>query len=271
MDNVKFGDFRVDYIKCTRSIHTETAVKLRKLWDETFDQEHIYDGKAHQAKVQSVRSEGEGKYLYTFEAWGPTCANCVELDLQEWAPFIERVDIRYTCPVTARGLDTLYQVFTKSNSAHRNIQRFDTRPRTKERGRNAGGIGLALGSHKSDFRIVIYKRPSEPGALEFNLAGPQLDNAKRVASLMLAKTNDRWNDAPWRNFILMVAARGLVQCEKASGLKLAEIQQFAEGYMAEEDIAEDRVAQADALMGSMTLEEIARIHEMAQKRLFPHE
>jgi hypothetical protein len=58
-----------------------------------------------------------------------------------------------------------------------NIHLFATKPATKRMGRDRGGKGFAIGSHKSDLRVTIYKRAGEPCATEFQFHGTMLRNS----------------------------------------------------------------------------------------------
>lgn len=86
---------------------------------------------------------------------------------------ITRLDIRYAI---INGSKESVRRFGAAAMARpkgrRNVQLFDSKGREKgANGRSTGGVGLAIGSHKSDRRVSVYARGNESPAVEIQLQG----------------------------------------------------------------------------------------------------
>lgn len=119
--------------------------------------------------------EADGdKRLYSFETWGAfSDAWAQTVGPLKWAE-LQRLDIRIECDIDTRKLTGLYGWVSEKGKYGRNVNLFDSREREKKEGRHAGGCGISIGSHKSDRRLVIYKRKGERGAIELQLSGRAL-------------------------------------------------------------------------------------------------
>lgn len=270
-DNVKIEGGRIDYLKFSVPLPVEHVKAWKDVWLAVFDADHIAEGKPHTATVGSVKRAENGNYLYAFEAWGEVCANVVELPFDQWAPWLYRIDIRKDCDVTQQGLDTLYSHLRETCGDNRNVQQFNTKPRSKRGGRNAGGIGLQVGSHKSDFRVVVYRRHGEQGAIEVNLTGDVLKDIKDAARMMRKSTEPKWQEQPWRSLMIACDMRGQRKLDLATGLPYQELHDMAEGMMAIPMTEEQRLAEVDALLDGCTLTGLHSVYEALQLRLFSHE
>jgi hypothetical protein len=272
VDNAKLGeDVRVDYLKFLVVLPVEEVIKWKRVWYALFDDDHIASGGPHHATVGSVKRAENGDYMYAFEAWGDVCANVVDLPFDQWAPYLHRVDIRRAVDVTQPGLDVLYSWLRENCGDNRNIQQFNTKPRSKRGGRNAGGIGLQVGSHKSDFRIVVYKRHGEVGAVEVNLAGDVLNDIKSTAMSMRKSNSQPWQDMPWRCLLLACDARGQRKAELASGIPYFGIIDMSTGKNIPEPTTEELLANVDAILDRLPLDGQHAVLETLQRRLFPYE
>lgn len=158
-----------------------------------------------------------GKRRYVFEAWGETAryAGCLG---EFWLRRATRLDVKTSMlPWIDQDVDNLASRW-KLVDRSRNVQTFQSRPRTKRDGRSAGGRGIALGSHKSDLRISVYKRPRDCYRLEVQASG-------RLLRRLISEALEEWyqaKDAPtpvlWDLVRENILGTGIDRCLKSAGL-----------------------------------------------------
>lgn len=138
----------------------------------------------------------DGTRIYQCYVWGHL-ANAVLLNLNPLMyRYLRRVDFRVETTITDGALDHLHTFLQKNAKGNRNITQYQSRARSKKAGRDAGGTGVALGSHKSDTRLIAYKRTGDVGAVEFNLANGALSKAiERAEEYYESDTTVRLFDA----------------------------------------------------------------------------
>lgn len=121
-------------------------------------------------------SQDGQRRLYTFETWGEFSDKFAQVaGSARWVD-LHRLDLRIEIPVNVEALLGLAGYVEQNGKFGRNVQYFSTREREKKEGRHAGGRGVSIGSHKSDRRLVVYKRKGEKGAIELQLSGKLLRN-----------------------------------------------------------------------------------------------
>ena len=114
-----------------------------------------------------------GFETWSIDIWG-SWAGIVEVMPRHWLEYLRRADVRATVwETSSEDVITVGQHLQRSVSSY-NVNVFSTRPATKRLGRDRGGVGFAIGSHKSDLRVTVYKRTHEPVAQEFQLSGTML-------------------------------------------------------------------------------------------------
>jgi len=125
-------------------------------------------------KVNRLWFNRESGYeTWSIEIWGEW-TGLVDRLPQNWLLFLKRYDVRAIIwDATKDTILDLGQHLQRNISSH-NINVYSTRPATKRLGRDRGGVGFAIGSHKSDLRVTCYKRTSEPVAQEFQCSGAML-------------------------------------------------------------------------------------------------
>lgn len=136
---------------------------------------------AHEANVESKYNsrclgvdDAGGLRLYSFEVWGELAEHWAQAcSPVEWNK-LQRLDYRIACELDPRNFAGFANYVGNSGKYGRNINTFKTREREKSEGRHAGGQGVSVGSHKSDRRLVVYKRKGESGAIELQLSGATL-------------------------------------------------------------------------------------------------
>jgi hypothetical protein len=114
-----------------------------------------------------------GMETWAIDIWGEW-AGIVEVLPLHWLGYLKRVDVRAI--VWDATKDTVLDIgqHLQRNVTSHNVNVYSTKPATKRLGRDRGGVGFAIGSHKSDLRVTCYKRTSEPVAQEFQCSGAML-------------------------------------------------------------------------------------------------
>lgn len=128
-----------------------------------------------QGTVTPVRQEtlyvGGNRAMHIAETWGEQSRSLV-WSLAFLSPAVAqqtrllRVDLRQKF-ISEDAFERAMRAATEVKG--RNLQTFNTRLRTKAGDRDAGGQGAAIGSHKSDRRVSLYRRGKEFPAYEVQL------------------------------------------------------------------------------------------------------
>lgn len=129
-----------------------------------------------------------GKRRYIVSTWGHACDYLLQQLPTEYEGNVSRVDFRIESEIVPENISRIKAMIEEHNPKGRNVQDFSTRKREKEYGRNAGGKGLAFGSHKSDVRLTAYKRNGEVGAIEIQVSGAKLQGITSIATAMTRAT-----------------------------------------------------------------------------------
>lgn len=259
---------RFDYVKCSMSLHTENASILAKQWYDTFEGEDRDDKSPRSAHVNSVRNNRDGSFLYVFEAWGPACVNVTQLDFVTWGQALDRIDVRCDMEVTHNGVDRMYQHLRKNKAGNRNVTLYNSKPRSKRSGRDTGGFGLAIGSHKSDMRITMYKRGSEKGAYEIQMAGKKLERSVASCHSYPNTAEPLPNNVRWSWLKTSILANGNTDLAGMAGLEYGEIFDMLADNAPVPDETENLIANIDALIDELPREAQLALLTGMQMRLF---
>ncbi len=146
-----------------------------------------------------------GMETWSIDIWGEW-AGIVDKLTPNWIEYIKRVDVRaIVWDATKDTVLDIGQHLQRTVTSH-NVNVFSTKPATKRLGRDRGGVGFAIGSHKSDLRITTYKRTGEPVAQEFQCSGAML--ARLVASTIAIVGPSANVRSVWRQLRLLIEAEG---------------------------------------------------------------
>jgi hypothetical protein len=259
---------RVDYIKCVAKVQAEVGISLANQWTDTFEPNYLSDAAQHVAHVNIVRHLPDGRVMYSFEAWGVDSNLCANLPWGAWAQYIVRMDARNEATIARDGIDRMYQHMRKNKVGSRNLQLFDSRARSKRNGRDTGGYGIAMGSHKSDLRMTMYVRGSENGAVEFQMQGPKLRRLVEIVNR--SATTMRTDDSPnlWLLLMQHVNADGMGELATLTGLDYNSIRDVLADSQSTEDEIEMTLTQIDSLLDTLSPEGIHSVLKSVQLRLF---
>jgi len=155
---------------------------------------------------------------WSIDIWGEWAGIVRQLPA-EWAAFLKRYDIRSI--IWDATEDTILDVgqHMQRNVTSHNINVFSTKKASKRLGRDRGGVGFAIGSHKSDLRVTTYKRTGEPVAQEFQCSGAMLSRlvlASVERNVRSRGTTDLWIDLAFR--IQTEGTRRLERVMESAGL-----------------------------------------------------
>jgi hypothetical protein len=198
--------FRPDYAKFLFECEPEVWNHLIRVAHETshtmkFSGEWL---KSHKTNRLWFNAE-KGMETWTLEIWGEWAGIVSKLPA-DWLLSLKRFDVRaIVWDATKDTILDLGQHMQRNVTSH-NIHVFATKPATKRLGRDRGGHGFAIGSHKSDLRITCYKRTGEPVAQEFQCTGAMLARLKLAAWDWYNKTGKTID--PWVNLNARVQAEG---------------------------------------------------------------
>lgn len=121
-----------------------------------------------------------GKETWSLDVWGEWAGIVWSLN-EWWFGWLTRLDVRSTLwDCDKEAVMALGEHLNRAGGPY-NVHTYNSKPATKRMGRDRGGVGFALGSHKSDLRISCYKRSSEPTAMEFQMTGRYLERSKTTA------------------------------------------------------------------------------------------
>lgn len=258
---------RFDYAKFLVQCEFDVQATYHEAWLACMRDLRIQLGLAGDEKITLVRRDSQKLGTWAFEVWGEAASLVAYLDWGLWSESLERVDIRHVIDVTPEGLDELYRYMMERGSGGRNIQQFNTRARTKKGGRSTGGIGLAIGSHKSEFRLTVYKRTGEVGAIEAQVGGKRLVDSINTVDWMRDAGDEKSIQNPWGDLRTNVSGRVNVDIEKVTGMRFAELRAIIRGDETH-DVAMERVRERIVSMTkNMSAEQKAAIVGMIQQSL----
>lgn len=166
--------FRPDYAKFL----IECDPDLWHQWySELTRESHEYKAHGEWLKSHKVNrlwfNKEQNLETWSIDIWGEW-AGVVDRLPQAWLLFLKRYDVRAI--IWDATKDTILDLgqHLQRNITSTNVNVYSTRPATKRLGRDRGGVGFAIGSHKSDLRITCYKRTGEPVAQEYQCSGAML-------------------------------------------------------------------------------------------------
>lgn len=242
--------WRLDYVKCVLDLP-------RGLWQQYYDALRRTVGGGKQGpeferhhKVTAWPTQDHNRETTCIEIWGEWAQVIRRMPFSIWGASVKRVDVRATMwDVTGDTVLALGQRLQRTTSSY-NIETFRSKPASKRLGRDRGGEGFRVGSRKSDLCCVVYKRSTEPVAVEYRLTGQRL----RVALEQTARSVQGYEDVmdPWACLIDHAQSYGNTRLKsvfRASGIEgywdkwnVATL----DDYLPSQHTLSERLAQLDA-------------------------
>lgn len=172
---------RVDYLKLLFTVDYDEGQRIGGQWTAMMEnhREHIMSGN-FKLRVLEPTKNSNGRNRLILVAWGQAADVMVRIIPLAWFPRIVRIDFREELldrseqAVLALGLKKMLE-----KKGRRNVALIKSKPREKTDERDIGGYGFSVGSRKSDFQVVVYKRGNERPAVEVRL---QNKSAKQFAN-----------------------------------------------------------------------------------------
>jgi len=170
-------------------------------------------------KINHFPTQHPGLYLYSVEIWGEASVAIRDCPFSTLHEKLRRFDVRRQLfDVTTDQISATGQALVAGGTTY-NVTTYKSKPSSKRGGRDRGGQGFAIGSHKSDLRISVYKVAGHPAAMEFQASGALLKSCiQSVLDNLHPKSTDI---ALWAALCAEVERRGNNRFERvleASGI-----------------------------------------------------
>ena len=194
-------EIRIDYVKLIYRFPPGTRA-MQEVRDHLDMVEAEFRGTARglgleDAKTWRTSTDYSSKETnaYVFEAWGKVADHWFKsFAVAHPAEAYQRVDYRIELH---EGFDPRTLEGGARSRGRRNFQSFNGKPRSKLGDRDAGGYGLAKGSHKSRRRIVVYKRGKENPAIELQLRQDSAKDVIKRVKIAFEKDQGRYAIEPY--------------------------------------------------------------------------
>lgn len=194
------AEHRCDYVKFLFRGPLDLCEQWKLRFIETIAAGEEYDGSHSGYVAKPLRKGADGLWTYVFEIYGPLAQVVTYFDWDAWSPHLERFDVKFDLGLSTEGVKSLRSHLETYGAGGRNVQTFNSRVRTKEDGRDGGGFGIAVGSHKSDLRFSAYKRGNENGGVEFQVRGARVKNGVSVTNMLRQEGKEEPCKDPWAEF-----------------------------------------------------------------------
>lgn len=224
--------WRFDYAKfkfCTSGDH------FRTLYDEIRAAYALLHPKGDFSKFHKVnvfRNPSHDTYDYFIDIWGEAAGLVIFLQREPYFNCCKRLDVRATeWEMTEDEIMLGGQALQRTCSQY-NINVYSTKEGTKRMGRDRGGKGFAIGSHKSDLRVTYYKRKSEKAAVEYQYSGQKLINC--IREVLAADEELQFGSSSWQLLKAALVAEGDKRVHKVlehSGIGTFTLTEEAEQYL----------------------------------------
>jgi hypothetical protein len=163
-------------------------------------------------KVTALRSMDPNYETTVIEIWGEWAGLVRSLPFSEWGRFLRRFDVRaIVWDADKEAVLAVGQRLQRGNCGY-NIEVFNSKPASKRMGRDRGGVGFRVGSRKSDLCLVVYKRSTEPVAVEFRAQAHVLRTAVEWVQHYM-KADGRLFE-PWQYLTDRISSNGEVRLQR---------------------------------------------------------
>lgn len=266
MKSYLLADHRADYVKFTLRAPLDLCEQYKLRFIEIVANGEEFDGPDSGQHVKALRRHADGNWTYVYEIYGPLAQMVRYFDWDAWSPLLERLDVKFDYDISIEGVRALREHLEGQGSGGRNVQTFNSRVRTKKDGRDAGGFGVAIGSHKSDTRLSSYKRGSERGGIEYQLKGRPVKMGVAVIDMMRKSNQEPAHRDPWSELRQQVFTIAVKDYEKATGLSFSEMCDTLAGGTAD-SIVERSLREIEERVRNLDLTGLRVAQALVQERL----
>lgn len=187
---------RIDYVKFIVSMEYDLWQQVCLTLNPAINSPDCHLRERDNYKISCLGADpGNGhKRRYVLEAWGEYSIELAALVPLDFFEHLARIDWRAPLlHAQHEDIKSYIQQRVLSRVGKRNVTAFDTKNRQKTNTRDVGGVGLLLGSRKSEAHTSIYFRAEEQGAVETRHQGKA---AERIG-LYVCQTVDEQGPMAW--------------------------------------------------------------------------
>jgi hypothetical protein len=260
------ADHRADYVKFVLRAPIDLCEHYKLKFVEIVANGEEYDGADSGYHVKPVCKHKDGNWSYAYEIYGPLAQVVRYFDWKAWSPLLQRFDVKFDLDLSVEGTRALRSHLETFGAGGRNVQTFNSRIRTKKEGRDAGGFGVAVGSHKSTTRLSAYKRGSERGGVEFQLTGAPVKAGVGVVNMLAKADHEPGKFDPWSQFRQQVFTIVVKDYEKSMGMSFGEMCEILTTGIAD-DLTERALRTVEESVQHMDLHALQVVQALVQERL----
>lgn len=219
--------------------------------------------------VQSVkRGEREGSFWYAFDVWGEAASQIDSLDFETWYPYLDRIDLKTTMPMTEQGRDNYEDYLSEKLAGKRSVGKLTSPTRQKRGNRDAGGHTLTIGSHKSDFRVHWTLRGGEEGYQEYQLQGTRITMSTEFQRLVASKQEQYKKDYGWHGLCRMLLTRASIELSDLDGLYDTDRAKILAGAEDVHGIMENKLAYIESYINRLPNSALFGLYDALTEKLF---
>lgn len=200
---------------------------------EAWNLEH---GTSYGIRFTAQGQVGGGLRKYTIEFQGAAGQAVRWLDFDKWGKVCTRLDVRIPMEQTDKGIRALRDFLDSHGTGQRRHGYSDGRVRKKTGKRDSGGKMIYIGSHRSDYRCIIYERGGQDPAIEWLFEGPRVTDATSGVRLMRAAGHEPYTTDPWGTLCTNLWGRGEQELQKDIGMGSRQIASILQGVYLPDDV-----------------------------------
>lgn len=266
LDNI--NGYAVDKVKFAMELAVWDVEALNAEFEEVFGSMTGPQGGRTYNVVAVKKGAVDGTYLYLFDIWGEAAALVDNLNFGRWYPHIDRVDLKVTMPMTPDGRDNYHAYLKDKVGNKRSIGMRDSPPRQKRGGRDAGGHTLALGSHKSDFRVHWTLRTDEVGYQEFQLEGSRITTGIELQRYYGNNQSEYPGKFGWQQLMQQLLTNSQIELQELDGLYDSDRASILAGAMDIHGVIERKLDYLEYQINMLPRDALYALYQALEQKLF---
>lgn len=260
--------YSVDKAKFVLECTPEEAVTMSRMWHDIFGDEHGPQGGKVYSTGSLKKGTTEGTYLYFWDVWGEHAQRVDELPFEEWFPLLSRVDLKIPMPMTPDGRDNYHQYLKEKIGENRSVRIMDSPPRQKRGSRDGGGHTLALGSHKSDFRVHWTLRTNEEGYQEFQLEGSRIEREISFQRTWQYKPEQYAYYIGWQHMMESLLTHANIELSDIDGLYDSDRAEILAGRIDVHGVLERKLDYIEHMLDRLPRSALFGLYDALNEKLF---
>jgi len=213
---------RYDYCKFNLQIEPDRLEWYYEQWNGAIfaaQNEGYTEGKHY---LHAGGERDGGLRYYSFIASGPVSNLVKWLDWETWSPIVARLDAKEVFIGDLEGIRELYRYIEREDCKKYSHRWHSSRRREKKEGRDRGGRGFSIGSHKSDNYINCYLEKDGNPSMEIQCSGKALKSEVQIVDYMRTKDFAIYHQDPWGVVRRGIQAHGSSIMQLMTGLGYAD-------------------------------------------------